>query len=247
MLDLWIGVATSCPSGMLVAWDEQDIALEAGWEKEPQEFVEALLGCRFLEKMDCGTYKLHDWEKHQGYAIHAEQRSEKARKAAEKRWNSKNGEKPINATSMQQACGEDANSNAPSPNPNPVPNPNPAPLAEKTSGEKTPPEPPKPSVFNPLSLRPDWITEKDWSDLISHRNKHKQKPANTARAYEALIRQLQIASSNGFSITECIDTITRRNWAGFEAAWMHNTRAPPQQNNQQMTTKERHARELLGL
>lgn len=67
LIDLWIGAAMTHPTGILHDMDETDIALEAGWEKEPQEFIDALLECRFLEKTENGAYALHDWDDHQGY------------------------------------------------------------------------------------------------------------------------------------------------------------------------------------
>ena len=121
LLDLWIGVAQSNPTGMLRAWDEHDLAFEAGWTGDPKLFEQALVECRFIEHLEGEPgYRLHDWEKHQGYAIHAEARTEKARKAAEARWGKTEKQKD-NARSMQVALPQASSSNAPSPNPNPTP------------------------------------------------------------------------------------------------------------------------------
>jgi hypothetical protein len=129
LIDLWLGVAMSNPNGMLVAWDEHDLAFEAGWEGDPVKFVGALVECRFLEKLPGGGFKIHDWEDHQGYVIHAQERSERAKKAATARWERKENQH-VDATSMQQVCGEHAESmlksgfsNAPSPAPSPAPAP----------------------------------------------------------------------------------------------------------------------------
>lgn len=144
LIDLWLGTAMNHPDGILHGMDEVDIALEAGWEKDPHKFVDALMSCGFLERSEDGVYFLHDWEDHQGYAVHAEQRKEKARRAAAKRWEkqapaqTENGQcredAQSKATSMPQACREDAQSNAPLP----APSPTPAPLAK----EEEPPIPP---------------------------------------------------------------------------------------------------------
>ncbi|HFQ92036.1 MAG TPA: hypothetical protein ENK29_04070 [Chromatiales bacterium] len=64
LLDLWIGVAASRPDGTLSGWDEIDIALEAGWDGDPQEFVDALLKVGFLDRDEDGVYSLHDWLDH---------------------------------------------------------------------------------------------------------------------------------------------------------------------------------------
>lgn len=121
LLDLWISTAMNHPSGRLEGMDEVDIALESGWEKDPTSFVEALMKCGFLEKDQDGTYFLHDWDDHQGYAIHAQQRSDKAKRAASARWNATSIKN--NATSIQNH----APSNAPTPSPTPAPSPTPTP------------------------------------------------------------------------------------------------------------------------
>ncbi len=126
LIDLWLSTAMNHPSGVLSGMDELDIALDAGWEGEPQVFVAALLECGFLEKSENGVYSLHDWEDHQGYVVHAEERRQKARNAAAKRWGNKD-----NATGMPGACQEHTDSNAcgnaPSPSPIPAPKPDPKP------------------------------------------------------------------------------------------------------------------------
>jgi len=140
LIDLWLGAAMSNPSGMLSAWDEHDIALEAGWDGEPEEFVKALIDCRFLEKMECGTYKLHDWEDHQGYVIHSKERIERAKSAAQARWSKKTPQQnqEDDAASMPLACEEHTECNAPSPAPAPAPAPapTPTPLVKNTAKKK---------------------------------------------------------------------------------------------------------------
>ena len=142
LLDLWIATAMNHPDGILTGMDETDIALEAGWEGEPQSFVAALLECRLLEKTYHG-YALHDWAEHQAYVVHAEDRKTQAKNAAAKRWAARTA--PV----MPTECGEHDGSiaasdaiagsepatgnahtksgNAPSPIPSPSPVPNPAP------------------------------------------------------------------------------------------------------------------------
>jgi len=120
LLDLWLSTAMNHPTGTLVGMDATDIALEAGWPGDPAEFVNALVDCRLLDKSADGTYVLHDWADHQAYVVHADERKERARQAARKRWGS-NG----NADSMPAACPEHAGGNAPSPAPSPTPSPTP--------------------------------------------------------------------------------------------------------------------------
>uniref|UniRef100_I2Q1G0 Uncharacterized protein n=1 Tax=Desulfovibrio sp. U5L TaxID=596152 RepID=I2Q1G0_9BACT len=117
LLDLWISTAMNHPTGILAGMDAVDLALEAGWEGEPEKFVQALQTCGFLDVSGDGVYSLHDWDDHQGYAIHAEKRTEKARKAALARW----GTKEEDAPSMPGALPQASLSNAPSPAPSPAP------------------------------------------------------------------------------------------------------------------------------
>lgn len=80
LLDLWIGAAMSNPNGNLVGWDHHDIASEAGWSGDPDEFVSALVECRFLDVDDeNGAYTLHDWATHNPWAAGSEERSNESR------------------------------------------------------------------------------------------------------------------------------------------------------------------------
>jgi len=82
-------------------------------------------------------------------------------------------------------------------------------------------EPPS-EVFDPVTLREDWIPEKDWLDLIFHRKNHKKKPPQTERAYKAIIKELSKASENGFAVTECVDALSQSTWQTFKACYMDN-------------------------
>ena len=106
LLDLWIATAMNHPSGVLRGMDDLDIALEAGWDPdtrgEPSRFVSALVACGLLERLPDGDYALHDWNEHQAYAVHARERSQRARAAASARWNAEGAE------AMPAACAEHA-------------------------------------------------------------------------------------------------------------------------------------------
>jgi hypothetical protein len=106
LIDLWITVAMDCPEGILFGWDKNDIADSCNWNDDPKILVDALIECNFLEKDSDGNYSIHDWCEHQGWACKAKERSIKAKKAAEARWNQEN------ANSNAQAMLIDANSNA---------------------------------------------------------------------------------------------------------------------------------------
>lgn len=84
--------------------------------------------------------------------------------------------------------------------------------------------------FNPRKIRPDFITEKDWDDLILHRKTG--KGLNTERAYKGIIKELAIATETGFSVKECIDEMSNRSWKGFKAEWMLGGNKKPQKEKQ---------------
>lgn len=99
--------------------------------------------------------------------------------------------------------------------------------------------------FDPFLARPDFISEKSWSDVIIHRRK--KKAAETERAYTAIINEFENAMSLGFSIEKCIDTMTQRNWTGFEANWMLNDVKKGNGNkNNVVDEKSARAKFLLG-
>lgn len=85
LIDLWIGVATNNPSGILSGWDSDDVEIEAGWEGERGKFTQALLDVGFLDSVD-DCYILHDWEEHQAWVVGSEDRSLSASKNQLYRW-----------------------------------------------------------------------------------------------------------------------------------------------------------------
>lgn len=116
LIDLWINTATNHPDGILVGMSTLDVALEAGWEEDPEKFVSALIECGFIDKDDDGVYRLHDWDDHQPFVTEAPKRSQQAKNAAESRWGKKAAKRVEcgqHATSMPAACDQHANSNAP--------------------------------------------------------------------------------------------------------------------------------------
>lgn len=112
LIRLWTFTAQNKPSGDLDNMDDDDIEIAADWHGESGAFVAALLELRLLEQADGGCYVVHDWAEHNGYASYAEQRSERARNAANKRWKTQ-----FNA---DEHMLNDASSNAPSPSPSPA-------------------------------------------------------------------------------------------------------------------------------
>ncbi|RJQ27694.1 hypothetical protein C4565_04915 [Candidatus Parcubacteria bacterium] len=140
LIDLWLTAAEDRPDGILHGWDDLDIALACGYSAGAQKLVDALVECRWLDKGDDGTYRLHDWDDHQGWCLGSEYRSTKARinalikhfgrEKGLKRAAEKFGINPADfgykdAVSMLPADEQHATQDAPSPSPSPSPSPKP--------------------------------------------------------------------------------------------------------------------------
>jgi hypothetical protein len=108
------------PGGMLKDMDVEDIAQAAQWKGNPQEFVDALVELRLLDR-NSETYVIHNWLRHNLFAASAPKRSEIARANALKRWNKKL--KVIQEVDAIGIADGNADSNAPSPSPSPSPSP----------------------------------------------------------------------------------------------------------------------------
>ena len=116
LLKLWAWTAGNRPGGILTGLDAEAVELAADWDGEEGSFVAELLALRLLDEDD-SVFSIHDWEEHQAYASKSEERSSKARKAAEARWNKTPGNTgceadrmPVDATSNTQCMPVDATS-----------------------------------------------------------------------------------------------------------------------------------------
>jgi len=146
LIDLWLTAAMDCPEGVLVGWDEEDIADSCDWDGDPQELVDALIECHWLEKDSDGEYALHDWCEHQGWACKARVRSEAASKNILLRWTLKDvqpeqipefkkwfaseyvyqkGHTSVEVLSYYQSYTDSINSNTNGNTPSPLPSPSP--------------------------------------------------------------------------------------------------------------------------
>ena len=121
LIRLWAFVAQNRPDGNLKGLDIEDIEIACDWQGDAGSMHRALLELCFIEMLG-DALVVHDWADHNSFAIHARERSQKAKKAAEVRWNTQKTcyeHASSNAKSMQV----DAFSNAPSPIPTPTPIP----------------------------------------------------------------------------------------------------------------------------
>lgn len=121
LVRLWCYAAEHRPHGTLRGMDATDIAIASGWSGDELEWLESLVSTGWIDRAD-EELCLHDWEEHNPYAFHAEERSAKARNAAKVKWEKHNRVKG-NAPSMIEDSREKKPSNAPSPSPSPSPSP----------------------------------------------------------------------------------------------------------------------------
>lgn len=123
-------VARVIPSGELKHMDAQDIAAVSRWTGDPQQFVVTLLELELLDRRG-DTYVIHNWQKHNYFAMTAPIRSEVARRNVNKRWRKKNKVKQdVNTDGITNGitngitdsnAGGNTDSNTPSPSPSPSP------------------------------------------------------------------------------------------------------------------------------
>ncbi len=90
LINLWIYAAQCAPNGVLKDMDQADIMDAAGSRDE--NFAEHLTSLGLLD-FDQNEFRIHDWTEHNHWACGAEERSERARKAAEVRWKNQGNSK----------------------------------------------------------------------------------------------------------------------------------------------------------
>lgn len=128
LIDLWITVAEERDTGTLTGWDAEDIALAAGWEGDPQVFVDALVQSKLLDINGDGVYHTHDWVEHQPWISGTSSRRESGRKAgiasALKRWGDRKEKLTENNGTLQpvkEPCNGTVTAGQRNGNPVPVP------------------------------------------------------------------------------------------------------------------------------
>jgi hypothetical protein len=148
LVTLWAWARKYRPRGILSSMDADDIENGAKWAGETGLFVKTIVALKLLDLND-GTYWVHDWKEHQPWAYYSEERSQRARLAAEGRWRQK---KESSTRSSSRAgrlvrIAEETHTgsidgfqktDAPSPPPDPDPDPSPIPSPTPTYESETP-------------------------------------------------------------------------------------------------------------
>ncbi len=151
---LWVRTGIDSPKGILKDWDEQDIADAAGWNNGASDFVKALKETRWIDydgKKKC--YKIHDWETHQSWACHADERSERARNAVNARWGQSYTDSNTGSNSGSNSGSNTPILSSPSPYPSNT-SPDPKPLPPPSQDRNLPNPAPVPSPILDLSSPP---------------------------------------------------------------------------------------------
>ena len=129
LLRLWCFAAQYKPTGILLDMHADDIEIAARWTGESQLLIKTLTDLNWIHTDDQGAYFLHDWEEHNGWAFHAQERSNQARDAVRIRWENRQNKKG-NTERIRSVSKTNTKRNTPSPLPSPNPTP-PNPLAER--------------------------------------------------------------------------------------------------------------------
>lgn len=85
LIKLWTYAAEHFQKGDISELTNDEIAMIAEVDIDPNRFVETLIELRFID-ISNGLKKLHEWEKHQPFVYFFEERSRIARQNVEKRW-----------------------------------------------------------------------------------------------------------------------------------------------------------------
>jgi hypothetical protein len=61
---LWTGAQKNAPRGDVGRFSDEEIAIECGWEGEPETLVNALVESGWLDRCEENRLVIHDWEHH---------------------------------------------------------------------------------------------------------------------------------------------------------------------------------------
>lgn len=103
-LRLWCHAAKHCPEdGVFKGYSSEELAMVAGYDGDASSMLAALLEFGFLVKVNNTSYKIHQWEEHQGHIISFKRRG---KANAQKRWG-------LNTKNASSNASSNADSNAP--------------------------------------------------------------------------------------------------------------------------------------
>ncbi len=187
-LILW--TAANRPDGDLAGLDAEEIELAAKWHGETGAFADGLSEVRFLDG-EAGSFRIHDWAYWQPWVCQRGERIEKARHAANARWERRDGR------------GNHATSTAPSMlTAMPTTQPNPTTPKPKSKAKA-------PAPANAVAL-PGWVPTEAWAGFVEMRTQ-KRKPL-TPRAIQLIVKELGKLREEGEDVGAILDQSTRNSW-----------------------------------
>lgn len=126
---LWARLARVRPTGILTDYDESDIALDARWTDEADEFCRVLYEVGFMDQLgEDGTtlrkmsdheewrkglvYVMHDWEDWQPWIASAPERKKVMSEKSRRRWDKVKGSRPPKEEKKQARSATPSNEQA---------------------------------------------------------------------------------------------------------------------------------------
>lgn len=177
--------------GCLSDYSVQEFESVLEWKGESGKLFEAMKKVGFVHQNSNGIY-VHDWQDHAG---HLAVFKERARLAAQERWNN------YYANNKNKQCYKHATSNAPTIPNHTLPN-QPNQLKEKYKKES----------FD-FQL-PDWIPKQTWEAYIEMR-KSIRKPLKTQNAFKIAIDKLSKLKELGNDTKEVLEQSIFNSWQGL--------------------------------
>lgn len=208
-LILW--TAANRSNGLLSGMTHEDLEIAAGWEGGAGVFVNTLIEVGFLDQLD-DALALHDWIDHNPWAFGSDERSEKARYAALRKYHPKERAEQIlkegtanrdSASSMRLA----ENRSAPSPSPSPSPFPKPNPLPDPTG---------KDGLASEVN-KPDEVDSQIWADFLALRVKQNNPLNNTS--WNHIAKQLEKGKQMRYSLNDMLSELVASGWRTFNLEW----------------------------
>ena len=169
--------------GIFYNCSADDIEDFADWRGEQGAFIASVVDVGFLVKTEEG-FTIHEWEEHQPWIFHADERSDMAKKSINKRWKKRFEASQYDSDTERIRNEYDTNTQSNTPLPYPLPLPTPKPKHKEKNKELDL------SVLDSESLE----FKEAMSKFVEHRKQIK-KPM-TQLAFDTMINQLDCYSDS---------------------------------------------------
>jgi len=233
MLQMLWAYAAENKHGCDTVYTSDDIELAVDCTLAAGKFTAILAAVGFIDAVE-GGYVLHEWEHHNGFAATANAREEKARAAANARWEKKNCKDdtvamPKDLRADAKSCNEHMLNSACSNAPSPSPSPSPSPKKESALCDRPQPEPVSAPVGAAQAQRGKRFDSQDWFERFweAFGDKRGRAPAQISwRKIKGLDRQLAetIVAAAGTYARQRIDIVARNGTPKMAQGWLNDRR-----------------------